>query len=100
MCRSLKSTLVINAAIGYTFPVTELIPPVEPPEEDETEELSLAERLLLLQQEHRALDKEIADLYAHPYQDQLYLQRMKKRKLCIKDGIERLKDDIIPDLNA
>ena len=35
-----------------------------------------------------------------PYRDQLLLQRLKKKKLRIKDTIERLKDDLIPDLNA
>ena len=36
----------------------------------------------------------------YPYRDQLLLQRLKKKKLRIKDEIERLKDDMIPDLNA
>ena len=31
---------------------------------------------------------------------QLQLQRLKKKKLMIKDSIERLKDELIPDLNA
>ena len=56
--------------------------------------------ILQLQQEHRDLDVEIASMYDYPYRDQLLLQRMKKRKLRIKDIIERLKDDLIPDLNA
>lgn len=78
--------------------MTDLPPPEEAQEEQE--ELSLAGRLLLLQQEHRALDAEIASLYDYPYRDQLQLQRLKKRKLMIKDAIERLKDELIPDLNA
>jgi hypothetical protein len=61
---------------------------------------SLATRILQLQQEHRALDTEIEALYEYPYRDQLQLQRLKKRKLQIKDVIERLKDELIPDLNA
>ena len=61
---------------------------------------SLATRILQLQQEHRALDREIAALYEYPYRDQLQLQRLKKKKLQIKDVIERLKDELIPDLNA
>lgn len=63
-------------------------------------ELSLAARILLLQEEHRNLDGQIAEMYAYPYRDQLLLQRLKKKKLSIKDTIERLKDDLIPDLNA
>ena len=53
-----------------------------------------------LQTEHRELDAKIAELYDFPYTDQLLLQRLKKRKLGIKDKIERLKDEMIPDLNA
>jgi hypothetical protein len=79
--------------------MSDLQPPEDNPEEPQ-EELSLAGRLLLLQQEHRELDAEIASLYGYPYRDQLQLQRLKKRKLMIKDAIERLKDDLIPDLNA
>ena len=56
--------------------------------------------ILQLQQEHRDLDLEIASMYEYPYRDQLLLQRMKKRKLRIKDIVERLKNDLIPDLNA
>lgn len=85
--------------------MSDLHPPEDDPDEAEDaeeaeEELSLAARLLLLQQEHRMLDAEIATLYDYPYRDQLQLQRLKKRKLMIKDVIERLKDDLIPDLNA
>jgi hypothetical protein len=61
---------------------------------------SLATRILHLQEEHRALDQQIAELYDYAYRDQLLLQRLKKKKLRIKDTIERLKDDLIPDLNA
>lgn len=56
--------------------------------------------LLKLQQLHRELDAEIDSLNEYPYSDQLHLQRLKRRKLQLKDDIERLKDDLIPDLNA
>jgi hypothetical protein len=69
-------------------------------DEEETEEVSLEERLQLFLEEHRALDLQIADLYSYPYRDQLLLQRLKKKKLLLKDKIERIKDDLIPDLNA
>ena len=61
---------------------------------------SLATRILQLQEQHRALDLEIEELYAYPYRDQLLLQRLKKKKLLVKDTIARLKDELIPDLNA
>ena len=57
-------------------------------------------RLMELQTKHRALDTKIAELHSYPYQNQILLQRLKKEKLRLKDAIERLKDDMIPDLNA
>jgi hypothetical protein len=59
-----------------------------------------AMRLLDLQTKHRALDTRIKEMYAYPYQNQILLQRLKKEKLRLKDAITRLKDDMIPDLNA
>jgi len=75
-------------------------PPDTTIEQEEPAELSLAGRILHLQEEHRALDRQIAELYEYAYRDQLQLQRLKKKKLRIKDTIERLKDELIPDLNA
>ena len=78
----------------------------EPPEndpaanEDASELLTPAMALLDMQAKHRALDKRIAEMYAYPYQNQILLQRLKKEKLHLKDAIERLKDEMIPDLNA
>ena len=57
-------------------------------------------RLLNLQTKHRALDVQIEELHGFPYQNQILLQRLKKEKLRLKDAITRLKDDMIPDLNA
>ena len=64
------------------------------------EELTPAMRLMTLQARHRALDAKITEMQMQPYQNQLLLQRLKKEKLLLKDAIERLKDDMIPDLNA
>ena len=74
--------------------------PDEPEAEDVAPEINLAGQILQLQQQHRALDQEIAALYEHPHRDQLHLQRLKKKKLRIKDMIAHFKDDLIPDLNA
>ena len=63
-------------------------------------ERSLSARIFELQSRHRALDDAIGALMEQPYKDQLQLQRLKKEKLKIKDQIERLKDDLIPDLDA
>ena len=57
-------------------------------------------RLNALQLRHRALDEQVADLQARPWSDQLLIQRLKKEKLRLKDVIERMKDDLIPDLDA
>jgi hypothetical protein len=81
--------------------VNDFMPPDTPAnDEEETEEVSLEQRLQLFLEEHRSLDEQIADLYSYPYRDQLLLQRLKKKKLLLKDKIERIKDDLIPDLNA
>lgn len=53
-----------------------------------------------LKAEHRRLDEEIAALQAEHGFDQLELARLKKRKLRLKDLIERIADSNIPDLTA
>ena len=64
------------------------------------EELSAAERLVLLEGQHRSLDQKIIELQARPWQNQLLVQRLKKEKRRLKEVIERLKGEMIPDLNA
>jgi hypothetical protein len=78
----------------------------EPPETDFPTEQAANElftpgmRLLEMETRHRALDGRIKEMYEFPYQNQILLQRLKKEKLRLKDAIERLKNEIIPDLNA
>lgn len=57
-------------------------------------------RLSLMIERHRAIDQELIDLQAHSWGDRVLIQRMKKEKLRLRDGIERLKDELIPDLDA
>ena len=64
------------------------------------EKAQIEARLLALEIEHRDLDDVIARLSADPYQDQLQLRRLKKRKLVLKDSIARLRDRLIPDIIA
>ena len=59
-----------------------------------------AEQLAALKAEHRALDTQIAALIAVGAIDQLELARLKKRKLRLKDEIERLRDRSVPDIIA
>jgi hypothetical protein len=58
------------------------------------------EQLATLKGEHRALDEQIATLIAQGGADQLELARLKKRKLRLKDEIERLRDRSVPDIIA
>lgn len=57
-------------------------------------------RFLVLKAEHRELDESIALLQESAYVDQIQLQRLKKRKLQLKDEIEKLRCSLIPDLDA
>jgi hypothetical protein len=49
---------------------------------------------------HRALDAQIHSLAQDGQADQLELQRLKKRKLAMKDRIARLESDRLPDIIA
>ena len=60
----------------------------------------LKTRLALLQQEHRDLDSAISALGDQASRDQLQMQRLKKRKLWLKDEIARIEDMIVPDIIA
>ena len=59
-----------------------------------------AQQLAALKAEHRALDDEIAALVADGSADQLEIARLKKRKLRLKDEIERMRDRSVPDIIA
>ena len=60
---------------------------------------SLLRRLHELRSEHRDLDTVIARLEGGPT-DQLHLQRLKKRKLKLKDEIAWLESRLLPDIIA
>jgi hypothetical protein len=66
----------------------------------ESGEFANMRRLRELRGEHRKLDAEILKVSDEVYVDQLYLTRLKKRKLMLKDLIVRLESELIPDLNA
>jgi hypothetical protein len=57
-------------------------------------------RLAELRLEHRDLDDVIARLSQTPVLDQLQLQRLKKRKLLVKDQITLLERQLTPDIPA
>lgn len=56
--------------------------------------------LRALREAHRRLDEEIELLRASAITDQLEIARLKKRKLRLRDEIERAADAAIPDLIA
>lgn len=66
-------------------------------DEDEGE---LAAELAKLHQEHRDLDAAIDALQHSPAPDLLRLQRLKKRKLALRDRIAFIEDQITPDIIA
>ena len=67
---------------------------------DEPDTYQLRQRLEQLRSEHRDLDDVIAHLAeTRPY-DQLQIQRLKKRKLKLKDEIGKLEDRLLPDIIA
>ena len=53
-----------------------------------------------LREEHRDLDAAIGALQAANTVDQLPVQRLKKRKLALRDRISSLEDMITPDIIA
>jgi hypothetical protein len=53
-----------------------------------------------LKAEHRDLDERIRLLSSEPTGDQLELARLKRRKLMLKDQIQRIVDSNIPDIIA
>ena len=64
------------------------------------EERELREQLARLLQEHRDLDAAIAALQDSPGSDLLQVQRLKKRKLYLRDRISFIEDQLTPDIIA
>jgi hypothetical protein len=64
------------------------------------EERELREQLARLQQEHRDLDAAISALETVPGSDLLQVQRLKKRKLYLRDRISHIEDQLTPDIIA
>jgi len=60
----------------------------------------IGRKLVELRQEHRDLDLAIEALVGQGGADQLQLQRLKKRKLLLRDAITRLESRMHPDIIA
>lgn len=65
-----------------------------------SEKDALLKKLEDLRSEHRDLDDVIARLTEQAAYNQLQLQRLKKRKLMLKDQIAKLKSKLLPDIIA
>ena len=64
------------------------------------EERELRTQLARLQQEHRDLDAAIAALQESLGSDLIQVQRLKKRKLHLRDRITFIEDQLTPDIIA
>ncbi len=65
-----------------------------------TDQDALEQQLATLRKEHRELDETIRDMAATSPHDPIELQRLKKRKLQLKDEITRLGSARLPDIIA
>lgn len=64
------------------------------------EERELKAELERLKQEHRDLDAAIDALLGAPGYDRLQVQRLKKRKLQLRDRVSEIEDTLFPDIIA
>ncbi len=67
---------------------------------DPDDQETLKRRLTELRSEHRDLDDVIARIAEQVPFDQLQLQRLKKRKLQLKDEIAKIESALLPDIIA
>lgn len=65
--------------------------------EDEDE---LREKLIELKSEHQDLDDIIDKIMSHQPVDFIQMQRLKKRKLALKDMIQKIESQLLPDIIA
>jgi hypothetical protein len=61
---------------------------------------ALVAQIERLREEHRDLDAAIEALRNAGQPDQLQVQRLKKRKLLLRDKVARLEDRLTPDIIA
>ncbi len=60
----------------------------------------LMRKLAELRTEHRDLDDVIKQVIGNGRYDQLQVQRLKKRKLMLKDQIAKVESELVPDIIA
>ena len=65
-----------------------------------TDRQTALRRLEEMRTEHRDLDDVIRKIMASPPFDQLQIQRLKKRKLLLKDMISKAESELLPNIIA
>ena len=57
--------------------------------------MTMEAHLAELERKHQALEAELAEELTHPSSDDLKIRELKRRKLHVKDEIERIRHDSI-----
>jgi hypothetical protein len=66
----------------------------------DSERQAIRDQIERLREEHRDLDAAIEALTLSGAGDRLQVQRLKKRKLWLRDRMARLEDEVTPDIIA
>ena len=61
--------------------------------------MTMQAHLAELERKHQALEEEIVEATNHPSTDALKLVELKRRKLLVKDEIERLRGEVSPSVH-
>lgn len=67
---------------------------------DDDDPDAIRDKLMALKEEHHDLDDVIDRVGEEAPFDQLRIQRLKKRKLMLKDQMSQLEDKLLPDIIA
>ena len=57
--------------------------------------MAIESHLAELEKRHQALEQEINEALAHPSADDLQIAELKRKKLYVKDEIERIRHDTL-----
>jgi hypothetical protein len=93
ICRVNCGNLSLTIVFGITSDIMSTL-------SNDDERVTLERELQLLNQEHRDLDAETLILDGLDSKDQLQIQRLKKRKLALKDRIVLISGKLRPDIIA
>jgi hypothetical protein len=57
--------------------------------------MTMQAHLSVLERKHQSLDDQLSKELAHPSSDNLKIAELKRRKLLVKDEIERIRQDSV-----